>query len=441
MTPSTRSALALVLAAAATLAGCKKQEAPPAPPPVETARSLAAIVASCASAVGTVEVRRAGQATWEAVAPGSVFRVGDEVRTAPLSTARIEFLAGGGLELEEKADVFIDTAPPERPASPGEAAPAAETRVAVKEGVVRGFLPEAASSTATSAVGLVIAVGDGKDVRLSAQTGGKATFRLSRKEQGTEVAVTAGKATLSGVAGARALAAGQLAVASAAGVTEAVELIDFPQSVEPGIDARMHLVPDLVVRLAWKPVPGASAYRVQIARDLSFQRVDRSAIVDGTQLAFSPKEPGMYAWRVASVDGEKRQGEFGFARRVYCEEQPPLDLLVGPADGAVVRYTDALPTVTFTWASSGDVQKYRVVLASGPDLLEERVVSMIVEGQRAQLKLLEAGEYWWGVYQGGIHQDSEKPPQPIFSKPRRIYVVKVAKPRMDVPRSITRWGE
>lgn len=435
MTRSERVAHAVLLAVVTGAMGCTKAAPPPPPPPVETVQALAAIVASCASAAGTVEVRRAGQGTWEAVAPGTVFRVGDEVRTGERSTTRIEFLAGGGLELEESADVVIDTAPG-KPGGPG-AAPAAETRVAVKDGVVRGFLPEAATSTATSQVGLVIALGDGKDVRLAPATGGRALFRLSRKDAATEVAITAGTATLTGAGGERVLSAGQLALASAAGLGDAVELIDFPASVEPGIDARVHLVPGLTVKLGWKAVPGAGGYRVQVARDLSFQRLEAGGVVEGTEWRFSPRDAGMYAWRVAAVDAARRQGEFGFARRLYCEERPPIDLLVGPADGAAVRFSDTPPRVTFTWASSGEERPYRVVLARGPNLLEDRVKSAVVTGQRAQLELGDPGEYYWGVYQGG----AEETGAPIFSRPRRLRVLKVPRPRVDVQRSITSWGD
>src|SRR5512146_1026335 len=81
-----------------------------------------------------------------------------------------------------------------------------------------------------------------------------------------------------------------------------------------------------------------------------------------------------------------------------------LRMTVGPADGAVFRFSGALPQVTFTWAPSGEAQEYRVVLATGPDLLEQALQSTEVRGQRAQLQPPDVGEYWWGVYQGGAAQ-------------------------------------
>jgi hypothetical protein len=422
---------ALVLAASAAALACKK-EAPPPPRPVEAVKALAAIVASAASVVGTVEVHRPGGG-WEAVQPGSVFRVGDEVRTGTLSTARVEFVAGGGLELEELALVVIDAAPP-APAQAGQPAPAPDTRVAVKEGVVRGFLPEAPAQGA--APGIVVATGDGAEVRLAARPGEKAAFRLTRKEGGTELAVTGGRATLRGAGGEATLVSGQATVASAAGLTEAAELIEFPPSVEPGIDARFQLVPELSVRLAWKPVPGATAYRVQVARDLSFQRPFMGVTVEGTEVSFAPREAGMYAWRVASVDGGRRQGEYGFARRLYCELSPPRDLLVAPADGATVRFVEAPPTLEFAWEAPGEARPCRIVLASGPDLLRESAVTEIVTGQRAELRIPAPGEYRWGVY-----VETEAGPRPIFAKPRRLVVQKLSRPRAELPRALSRWGE
>jgi hypothetical protein len=417
---------------AATLAACKKEPPPPAPAP-EAAQALAAIVATCAIASGDVQVRRPGQAGWEPVAPGSVFRVGDEVKTGQLSTARIEFLAGGGLEMEEEATVVIDVAPPSKTAPPGEAV-AAESRVAVKEGVVRGFLPEATDGV--EPLGIVISTGDGAQVRIASRAGEKAaTFRLSKKDRGTELAVLQGTAAVRGAGGETALAAGQLALASGGALTEAGELIDFPQSVEPGIDARFHLVPDLAVRLAWREVPGATGYRVQVARDLSFHEIELVKDVPGTEVTFVPRASGMHVWRVAARDTARRLGEYGFARRIYCEEEAPRDLLVGPADGEIIRYTDSPPEAVFSWESAGEARSYRVVLASGPDLLDRVVTSVAIPGQRVTMRIDRPGDYWWGVY-----AESGPNPQPIFAKPRRLSVRKVAKPTVQVPRSISEWG-
>ena len=36
---------------------------------------------------------------------------------------------------------------------------------------------------------------------------------------------------------------------------------------------------------------------------------------------------GMYAWRVAALSKRGTVGEFGFARRIYCEDSAPADLL------------------------------------------------------------------------------------------------------------------
>lgn len=430
--PGAVTRAAMVLAAGLlAVAGCRRP--PPAPAPAEAARALAAIVASCASATGNVEVRRAGQQGYEPVTPGTVFRAGDEVRTGALASARIEFLAGGGLELEETAAVVVDTAPPPA-AAPGEEPPQAEGRVAVKEGVVRGFLPEPAAGARAPAI--VVAAADGSDLRLAAQGGARAAFRLTSTEEGTELAVTRGTAAVRGARGEATLEAGQVALASAGGVSDPAELIEFPLSLEPGIDARFQLVPGLAARLAWEEVEGAAAYRVQVARDLSFQRLVMSLRLDGTEASFVPKEAGMYAWRVAAVDAQRRQGEFGFARRMYYEVTPPRDLLVGPADAAVVKYSEGLPAVEFSWEAPGDVRACRLVVATGPDLLDESAVTEMVAGQRAQVRIPAAGEYYWGVY-----LETEGGPRPIFSKPRRLTVRKVVRPRAEVPRSLSRWGE
>jgi hypothetical protein len=253
-------------------------------------------------------------------------------------------------------------------------------------------------------------------------------------EKGTEIAILKGAAAVRGAKGETALAAGQAALAGAGELGEVADLIDFPPSLEPGIDARFQFAPGLAVRLAWKAIEGAKGYRVQVARDLSFQHVEMVRAVEGLDLTFPPPAAGTYVWRVASRDVSGRYGEYGFARRLHCEEQTPRDLLVGPADGSLVKYSEENVRVSFSWESAGGVSRYWLVVASGPDLIEQRVSGVVVEGQRAALDLPGAGDYWWGVFVDGTD------PKPIFVKPRRLIVKQVAKPKVGVPKSISAWG-
>lgn len=420
--------LAAAALLAVTLAGCKK-EAPPAavppPPAVDLARSLAAIVASCATAEGEVQVRRGGAGEWQPVATGALFRAGDVVRTGADAFARVEFVAGGALELEESAEVTIDLT---APAAGG----AAERRIAVEKGVVRGFMP-----AETGAAPLVLRTADGQDVRLTAAPGAKpAAVRLTRGERGTEVAVVAGAVRIAGGGAEAALAAGQATDLTGAGAGAIVELVPFPPSLEPGIDARFRFRGELAIRLAWKPVLGAARYRVQIARDLAFQSIERTVDVDVTSFSFEPSQQGMYAWRVASRDASGRLGEYGFARRIYCEKEEPKDLLVGPPDGEVVKYSEQPPTIEFTWQSAESAAAYRVVLATGPDLLSQRALELETGGQRLEIPAPAPGTYYWGVYVKDL-----RAPVPIFVRPRQLVIQKLAKPKVTVPRAVNQWGK
>jgi hypothetical protein len=425
---------ALLLALLASIAACGRKPAPSAESSAVAIQALASIVATCGAANGDVQVRRAGQATWEPIATGAAFRAGDEVRTGALAYTRVEFLAGGGLELNENASVLIDVAPPAQGAARAADAPP-EARVAVTGGEVRAFLPEGGGGGA--APGLVIKSSDGTETRLAAAPGGKpVAFRVSNGAKGTELSMTTGAAVLTSGGAETSLQTGQAVGVGAGAVTAPIELIDFPPSLEPGVDARFHFKPGMTVRMSWRAVPEAKGYRIQLGRDLAFQTVVASSETQGTEFTFAPRGPGMHAWRVAAQDREGRYGEWGFARRFYTEKEPPRDLLIGPEDGAALRFTDEAPPITFSWQSAGSADSYRLVLANGPDLLAQKVLTTVAGGQRVQLEGLAPGEYHWGVY-----VDDEATPEPIFVKSRRLSLQRVEKPKVTVPKAISDWGK
>ncbi len=431
---STAARGAWLAALALALAGCKKSPASSGTASVDAGvSSRGEPVARCAEGSGEVQVRRKGQPYWEPLAVGDELRAGDWVRTGSPGYAKVEFLSGGGLELEEKAVVAID-------AAPAAAAPAGEppsppvAAVAVESGVVRGFTQPVEEGRAAQP--LVIKNKDGSSTRLTAKAGEKPVrFRLTGGEQQTELALFEGEAKLQSDQGERELKGGQAAVLAPAAAPVVTDLIDFPASSEPGIDARYLFRGDLSIKLAWKPVAEAAGYRVQVARDLSFQTLAVNAELDSTEYTFKPLLQGLYAWRVAARDAQGRYGEFGFVRRIFCEKEQPRDLLIGPADGSTVSYAQKPPALVFTWQSAENAQLYRLVVGAGPDLMRSSVLSKVSSEQRVEVEKLTAGEYYWGAFVEG------KSPEPIFLKPRKLVLKKVGGSRVKAPKKISDWGK
>jgi hypothetical protein len=383
------------------------------------ARAAVPITATCEQANGIVDVRRRSDAgAWRPLAAGGTLRSGDVVRTGPASSARLAFATGGALELEADATVEIGVSAPA--ATKGGSARPPESTVAVEAGVVRGVLPSASDA---GPVGLVVRGADGSTTRLATAKGSApAAIRLTRAPTGTEVAVTEGEVEVGSGPGGQRVSAGRAIDLPPAAGRAVVELLDFPASVAPGVDARFQWRKGLEVRLAWKKVAGAAGYRVQVSRSLSFETVSRTLETDGTAIAFAPEAEGLYAWRVASRDGTGRYGEYGFARRLYCDRSSSLDLLVGPADRETVRYAGPDASIAFTWQSAADAKAYRLLVATSPRLRTRPVVNRVTKEQRLEVKELAPGAYYWGVFAG------EGPKaKPIFQKPRSLVVAPAAK--------------
>jgi hypothetical protein len=395
------------------------------PPPAVVAGPA---IATCAKVVGEVEVRRAGQGFFEPLAAGSVLRAGDWVRTGDRAFTRLAFLSGGELELLERAAVVVDLSTV-TPADGG--VPIASPEIALKEGFVRGTLGGASPLSR-----LTIKTKDGTELRLAPRSAGAAlTYRLEQRGDSVDVAVLQGEGTLVVGGTERTLRTGQVSVVRAGASTEAVPLIEFPESVEPGIDARFLYHPGMHIQLTWSSVKGAGSYQVQIARDLSFQELEVTGYTTETSFDFHPPHGGAYAWRVASRDASSRLGEYGFARRVFCEEQVPKDLLLAPTDGIVIPTSESTAPVSFSWQSAAETLSYRLVIAADEDLLKQPLVERLISDQRIQIPGLAPGSYAWGVYVAGDIS------RPIFLKPRHFTIKRVATAHLKTVKAISEWGK
>ncbi len=420
----------------ATSCGEKKEEKKAPPPPREAptedleariAKDLTAIVATCASASGKVEVMRAGQSEWEPVAVGAAFREGDRIRTGPMSYARVQFQIGGALELDEKTAVTVDVAE----ASKGGVDEASGAVLAVESGSVRGVLHKGDTADSESAVPsgqLYVRTADGKSAALVSDEDEPVEFRLTHRDEGTEVAVEKGALKLvTGESEAGTIASGQAAdLAKGGHMGKVTALLGFPASVSPGIDARFHYKEGLGIKIAWRAVKGAEDYRLQVARDTGFQSIVVSEETPSRSFVFEPDAEGMYAWRVAARDADGRLGEAGFVRRIYCEAEEPRDLLVAPADGAKFAFAGKKrPSIVFSWQSAGAARSYRLVIWRGDDQTGKQVVSKVTSSQSHTVDTLGDGRYSWGVYERG--EDG----RPLFVKPRSFAIKKSKAPKAD----------
>jgi hypothetical protein len=291
-------------------------EVPPAPAVVTTPKveeALAAIVATCARCEAT-EVRRRGKPYWEPIAIGGTFRDGDWIRTQVNGSARIRFVSGGHLDLDEKTTLFVEADTAKRTAGD-----LAGVHVAMQSGGASGVLD------GTKDAPLKIRTSDG-EVRIAGNDG-DAEFRLKPTADGAvEVAASKGQIVVKGTGGERRIEAGKPEPPKGPVAPKAPYVpprpkntIPFPSSTSPRIDARFTCLALLEIPLRWAAVPGATAYKVIVARDLSFRAIVAAKEVKDTSFVFRPPGPGTYTWRVAARDA-RGYGEFGFARRIFCEE-------------------------------------------------------------------------------------------------------------------------
>jgi hypothetical protein len=276
-----------------------------------------------------------------------------------------------------------------------------------------------------------------------------ARFRVRRRGDGQmEVAVLEGEARVRGEEGEVALRQGQVVDVREGQAGTPAKLLDFPELVAPGVDAR--LAPGEPVALRWKPVEGAEGYRVQLASSLSFQPrlVDR--VVQGTRLEVPELAADEeYIWRVSSVDAAGHQGEFGFARRFSLRAEAGAEAageavarrLVSPPSGARIEAVGRSPAVTFRWegepekaAAEGDGEgqsKYLLVLARDREL-RQRVLRRQTAAERVRVRGIRQGTYYWGVF--ALSGDGER--RPLFARSWRLVVARRAPPSVQVPRSI-----
>ncbi|MBA3464356.1 MAG: hypothetical protein H0T46_30675 [Deltaproteobacteria bacterium] len=389
-------AFVLALVAGAACSSPAPEDRPSAGSNARVAQDLANIVATCAEASDTVQVRRRGQPHWERVTVGMTFRERDWVRTGPGSFARIRILDRGFVELRENTTILVDTA------------------ITVEGEPIVG-------EALAGAPPMTIRAADGTEATITAQAwGSSARFRVTpSSDKGIEIAVTGGQATVTTAGTERVLGKGQATDISTNRAGDVVTLLAYPRSLSPGVDARFQFAAERPTTLTWATVPEAARYLVQVSRDTDFRSLVVNKDVTRPTATFVAPADGTYAWRVAARDASGRLGEFGFARRIFFEVEVPRDLLIAPRNDARYGFGDSPPRIVFSWQSAGDATRYKLVVHRASDPNGNPVAEISTDQQQLEVATLGEGAYLWGVY--AVRRGSE---QPVFIEPRVVTIRK-----------------
>ncbi len=423
-----------VVLVSTVLAGCPRK-------PDERAVGQPA-VATLAAVTGDVSHRGAGGLTWASARQGLELREHDSVRTGRASSARVQFRAGGGLELDEQSLVVIEapvTAPsPAAPRSrsgsgaapPAAAAPAHVARL--EQGTVRGISQPGAPA-------VMLRTPDGKTAQIVAEGGEAAPFRARVRDGKLEVAVLKGAARVR-VEGNEVVVKKQEVVdVSATKISAPAPLPDFPELLSPAVDANVPAGQGVALR--WKAVAGARLYRVQASASVGFERpfFDTTVGTPEVTVAKLPVE-GTCVWRVSALNAAGREGEYGFARRFFVSRTPasgpasaparPTAEILWPPDNAGVQYVSAPRPIVFRWKTTAATE-FELVISRQKSLKGAVVMRRRVSGTAISISDLGSGFYYWGVY--AVTPQGRRP---LFDSARRLVVARRLPPGVKVPSTI-----
>lgn len=262
------------------------------------------IIAHLVDVRDRVKDKQSNRVDWGVSRAGSPLEERHAVQTFSRSTAVIGFEGHGEVTLGENSLLVVGAAPSE------EAARRGDVSLLVSRGGLRGTLGGQHGSSAEFQV-----LTPGGAARIAAATP-STDFQVSvNPDRSSTFAVYKGTTEITAAGHTVTLRPNQ-AVTVMLGATpgEPVALPGAPVLADPAAHALVpcRIVPPLLA-FSWQPVPGASGYHVQIARDSGFKSLVDDDRVFSTVFAQGNLEPGNYFWRVSAMRGNA-EGETSVSR-------------------------------------------------------------------------------------------------------------------------------
>lgn len=281
-------------------------------------------VAKLSSFYNDVKHRDRNRVDWSRANQGMTLADGDKIRTERDAQAKVKFLEGTDLIIDENSLITIH--------APKQIDGVGVADIEIEDGRVRASLTRAADGSDRS---LKIRNAKGQVTEIST-AGSKDGFAelsvVMRPDRSSRIVVNKGAARVTGMGQTLTLDSGETAGADGAGgaLTRAAAPPKPPAPVGPAANAQIAVantsqIP--VIDLAWQPVPGAAHYGIEISQDSQFAKITDAGQVPGGESVFHfhPTAAGEYHWRVLTLDSNQVAGPASEARvfRIAIAEPTP----------------------------------------------------------------------------------------------------------------------
>lgn len=351
--------------------------------PVAWLRSIAS-GATVLGIVGEVFLERATGAQRRPAAPGDALGPGDRLLCAAGGTASVRLDDGSVVRMAPESDLEFGRL--ERFTTTG----MFRTRLRVLRGRLESLVAPATGAGSRFEVETPVAV--------TAVRG--TNYRVTAEDRAARTEVVEGRVDVGNDLGDVRLAAGFGTVTEqGAAPRPPVPLLPPPDLA--GLPPRVDRIGGV---LPFAPVPRASAYRIQFARDASFISVIGDTLSAQPEVVVPDVPDGPYFVRVRGIDADRLEG-LSTDRAVRVDARPLAASLLRPAFRERTR--DSSPT--FAWQASEGAVRYRLQVAR--DAGFDRLVADVDAGPALETTLpspLPPGKYHWRVI--AADAEGEGPP-------------------------------
>jgi hypothetical protein len=335
-------------------------------------------------------VIRAGSGQSQPLALGMRLGAGDRVHAGADSSASLRFADGARLVMQAGSDLTLD-----RISSYGETI-IVDSSVRLQNGRVD-----------------IRAPGGGSRLEISTPAGVSSVrgteFRVGMAEPAMRTEVVEGVVAVEAQARRREITAG-LGTLTAVGQPPEAPVRLLPP---PDISAIPTYLDHVPIAFSLPPLPGAVAYRLQIAPDASFDALLFDVVVPTPDFLGPAAPDGEYTWRVRGIDGRGLEG-LDASKNLTLNARPEAPPELSPDDGTATP--DRRPT--FRWQPTEEARAYHFQLADNREFGAPLIDVARQQGATlAPAMELAPGEYFWRV--ASVDATGEEGP---FSAPHGLEV-------------------